>query len=91
MIQIFLNFLRLIRVLNERGNWKLIRHSRKQLIDFIFCRSGLNHLSPSYVLFYWYRLLKGPEVLIWRLETFGFIFSLDIDQRDKDRLNSYLP
>jgi len=90
LIQIFLNFVRLIRVLNDRGNWKLIRHSRKQLIDFIFCRSGLNHLSPIYVFFYWYRLLKGPEVLIWRLETFGFVFSLDIDQRDKDRLNSYL-
>ena len=90
MIQIFLNFVRLIRVLNDRGNWKLIRHSRKQLIDFIFCRSELNQLPPICVFFYWYRLLKGPEVLIWRLETFGFIFSLDIDQRDKDRLNSYL-
>ena len=90
MIQIFLNFVRLIRVLNERGNWKLIRHSRKQLIDFIFCRSGLNYLPLIHVFFYWYRILKGPEVLIWRLETFGFIFSLDIDQRDKDRLNSYL-
>ena len=90
MIQIFLNFVRLIRVLNDRGNWKLIRHSRKQLIDFIFWRSGLNQLPLIYVFFYWYRLLKGPEVLIWRLETFGFIFSLDIDQQDKDRLNSYL-
>ena len=90
MIQIFLNFVRLIRVLNDRGNWKLIRHSRKQLIDFICCRSGLNYLPTIYVFFYWYRLLKGPEVLIWRLETFGFIFSLDINQRDKDRLNSYL-
>ena len=90
MIQIFLNFVRLTRVLNERGNWKLIRHSRKQLIDFILCRSGLNYLPLIHVFFYWYRLLKGPEVLIWRLETFGFIFSSDIDQRDKDRLNSYL-
>ena len=90
MIQIFLNFVGLIRVLNERGNWKLIRHSRKQLIDFIFCRSGLNRMSFTHVFFYWYLLLRGPEVLIWRLETFGFIFPPDLDQKAKDHLNSYL-
>ena len=90
MIQIFLNFVRLIRVLNDRGNWKLIRHSRKQLIGFIFCRSGLNHRSPVGAFFYWYGLLRGPEVLIWRLETFGFLFSPDLGQKSKDYLNSYL-
>jgi hypothetical protein len=90
LIQIFSNFTRLIRVLNDRGNWKLVRHSRKQLIDFIFCRSGLNSMSPIYVFFYWCRLLKGPEVLIWRLETFGFLFPCDLDQKARDHLNSYL-
>ena len=90
MIQVVLNIIKLFRVLEERGNWKLIRHSRKQLVDFIFCRSGLNRMSSPRILFYWYRLLKGPEVLIWRLETFGFIFSPEVSQKAKDRLNSYL-
>ena len=90
MIKVFSSAIKLFLALRERGNWKLIRHSQKQLINFIFCRTGLNRMSPISAIFYWYRLLKGPEVLIWRLETFGFIFSLDIDQQDKDRLNSYL-
>lgn len=90
MIQVVFNAIMLMRVLRDRGNWKLIRHSRKQLKNFILCRSGLNHISPAYVFFYWYRLLKGPEVLIWRLETFGFLFSPEIGQKAQDRLNSYL-
>ena len=90
MIKVFFNILRLIRVLRERGNWKLIRHSRIQLKDFIFCRSGLNHVPLIYILVYWYRLLRGAEMLIWRLETFGFLFTSETDQKAKDRLNSYL-
>lgn len=90
MIQVLLNVIKLYRVILERGNWKLIRHSRKQLRDFIFCRSGLNRKSLVYACFYWYQLLKGPDVLVWRLETFGFIFSSKVDQKTKDRLNSYL-
>ena len=90
MTQVFYNVVELTRVLRERGNWKLIRHSRKQLKDFIFCRSGLNRMPLIHVFFYWYRLLRGPEVLIWRLETFGFLFPPEAGQRAKDRLNSYL-
>ena len=90
MIQVFINLISLIRALNERGNWKLIRHSRKQLMDFIFCRSGLNHIPLIYILFYWYRLLRGPEVLIWRLETFGFLFTPETDLQTRDYLNNYL-
>ena len=90
MIKVFFNIIKLILVLRERGNWKLIRHSQKQLIDFIFCRKGLNHMSPIRAIFYWYNFLKGPEVLIWRLETFGFIFPSDFDQKARDHLNSYL-
>ena len=90
MVQVFINVIKLIRVLKERGNWKLIRHSRNQLKDFIFCRSGLNNKPAIEVLFYWYHLLKGPEVLIWRLETFGFLFAPDADEKTIEYLNSYL-
>lgn len=90
MIQVFLNIVELIRVLRERGNWKLIRYSRKQLRDFIFCRSGLSHMHFIHVLPYWYRLLRGPEVLVWRLETFGFLFHAKASEKAKDHLNSYL-
>ena len=91
MIKVFSNIFAIIRVLRERGNWKLIRHSQKQLINFIFCRTGLNKMSPIRVIFYWYYLLKGPEVLIWRLETFGFLFSQEVtSDKAKNYLNSYL-
>ena len=90
MIRVLLNVFELIRVLKERGNWKLIRHSRNQLKGFILCRSGLNHLPLISIPLYWYRLLKAPEVLIWRLETFGFLFTSETDQKAKDRLNGYL-
>ena len=91
MIQVFSNLIKLFLVLRERGNWKLIRHSQKQLIDFIFCRTGLSQMSPIRAIFYWYYLLKGPEVLIWRLETFGFLFSPEVvSDKTKDYLNSYL-
>ena len=91
MIKVFSNLIKLFLVLRERGNWKLISHSRKQLVSFIFCRAGLNQMSPIHAIFYWYRLLKGPEVLIWRLETFGFLFSPEIvSDQAKDHLNSYL-
>ena len=90
MIQRFLNLVKLIRVIRERGNWKFIRHSRKQLQGFIFCRSNLNRKSPVRAFFYWYYLLKGPDMLIWRLETFGFLFTPDVEQKSMDRLNRYL-
>lgn len=48
-------------------------------------------MSLVRAIFYWFYLLKGPEVLIWRLETFGFIFSQEItDDKEKNYLNSYL-
>ena len=90
MIKVFFNIIELVRVLRERGNWRLIRHSRNQLRNFIFCRSGLNRMPLTFVVFYWYRLLRGPEVLIWRLETFGFLFTSETDQKTRDYLNSYL-
>jgi hypothetical protein len=91
MIQVFSSIVKLFFVLRERGNWKLIRHSKKQLVNFILCRKGLNEMSPIRAIFYWCYLLKGPEVLIWRLETFGFLFSLEVvHDKDKDYLNSYL-
>ena len=90
MLEKFRNILTLIRVVRERGNWKLIQHSKKQLKDFIFCQSGLNSKSPIRAFFYWYDLLKGPDMLIWRLETFGFLYTTKIEQKAKDRLNSYL-
>ena len=90
MIQVLSNLIKLFLVLRERGNWKLIRHSKNQLKDFIFCRSGLNQRSSIHVIFYWCGLLRGLEVLIWRLETFGFLFTPELGQKTKDYLNSYL-
>ena len=90
MIKRMRNLLRLIFVLKERGNWKLIRHSKKQFTDFIFCRSGLNQKSPFGVWFYWFYILKGPEMLIWRLETFGFLFPPKSGPEWRENLNHYL-
>ena len=90
MIQPILNFIRLAQILRERGNWKLIRHCRGQLLDFILCRNGLNKGSPLKVIPYWYHLLQGVDVLVWRLETFGFLFLPEADEAAKQKLLRYL-
>ena len=85
-----LNIITIVKALIERGNWKLIRHSYKQLLSFISCRSGLNKMSPFSAIFYWYNLLKGPDMLLWRLETFGFIFQRNTSTERKNDLNRYI-
>jgi len=85
-----LNFFLILRVILERGNFKLIKHSYKQLLGFIMCRSNLNRKSPIHAFFYWLNLLKGPEMLLWRLETFGFIFPENCPDNAKIHLNSKL-
>ena len=90
MVQPIINFLKLVQILRERGNWKLIRHSRKQLLDFIMCRNGLNKKSLIKVIPYWFYLLQGLDVLVWRLETFGFLFLPDAGETTKKHLLRYL-
>lgn len=84
------NLIKLIRLFRERGNWPLIRRSRTQLTDFIFCRSGLNSKPFLQVIPYWLFMLKSLEALVWRLETFGFLYLPNASKTDKDRLNKYL-
>ncbi|GJL79628.1 MAG: hypothetical protein NPINA01_26170 [Nitrospinaceae bacterium] len=90
MVNRLINLFKLIEIFKERGNWQLIRHSREQLKDFIFCRSGMNRKSLVGAAFYWLYMLKGLDVLVWRLETFGFLFLTDQREEDKQRLNIYL-
>lgn len=90
MIQSILNFFKLAQILRERGNWKLIRHCRKQLLDFIMCRDGLNKRSILAVIPYWIYLLQGLDVLVWRLETFGFLFLPETGEKTREHLLRYL-
>ena len=91
MILSLTNLYKLIQILRERGNWKLIRRSRKQLRDFIlFRREGMNRKSILLVPCYWLEMLKGLDVLVWRLETFGFIFSSHLSDADRQEINRYL-
>jgi hypothetical protein len=90
MIQRVTHLLKLIKILNERGNWKLIRHSRKQLINFIFCREGMGRRSLPAALLHGFHLLKGIDVIVWRLETFGFLYAPGLAEEEKERLNRYL-
>ncbi len=90
MIQPLLNMFRLIRIVRERGNWPLIRRSRKQLRDFILCRNGLNRISLLCLPFYWWRMFKGLDMLVWRLETFGFLHLPQTTEDERSRLNEYL-
>ncbi len=76
--------------MRERGNWPLIRRCKKQFQDFVLCRTSLNNKPLWAVIPYWYSILKGPEVLIWRLETFGFLFPQGISQETKQNLNKYI-
>ena len=90
MIQKLKNLLSLYKIIKTRGNWQLINHSREQLKDFIFCNNDLNRKSFFQAMVYWFNMLKGLDVLIWRLETFGFLYSTILNEKEKDRLNRYL-
>jgi hypothetical protein len=90
MVQPIINLFKLAQILRERGNWKLIRHSRKQLLDFIMCRNGLNKKSLIKAISHWFYLLQGLDVLVWRLETFGFLFQPDAEETTKKHLLRYL-
>lgn len=91
MIERITNLCKLILIFKERGNWPLIRRSRKQLFDFILCRGGLNRKPLPAALVYWFDLLRGLDLLVWRLETFGFLFPPNLPEAGKSRLNRLLP
>jgi len=90
MNQPIINLFKLIRILRERGNGPLFRRSRKQMLDIIFCRNDINRKNPVSALFYWFGVLKGLDMLIWRLETFGFLFQPGFTEEQRSRLNRYL-
>ncbi|MCZ6541424.1 MAG: hypothetical protein O6704_07215 [Nitrospinae bacterium] len=90
MIQPLLNIFRLIRIVRERGNRPLIRRSPKQLRDFILCRNDLNRENLLSLPFYWWRMFKGLDMLVWRLETFGFLHLPQTTEEERARLNEYL-
>ncbi len=71
MFQNLRNFFRLCKILKTRGNWPLIRKSKTQLWDFILCRNGLIQKPFFSAMLYWFQMLKGLDILVWRLETFG--------------------
>lgn len=90
MIQRLTNLYKLIQIFRERGNWQLIRRARKQLRDFILCRAGMNRKSFFMAAVYWFDLLKGLDMLVWRLETFGFLFVAGLSEQDQQRMNRCL-
>ncbi len=90
MNQPIINLFKLIRILRERGNGPLLRRSRKQMLDILFCRNDINRKNPVSALFYWFGVLKGLDMLIWRLETFGFLFQPGVTEEQRSRVNRYL-
>jgi len=90
MVDRLINLCKLIQVIRERGNLPLLRRSRAQLRDFLLCRGGMNQKSIFAVIPYWFYMLKGLDVLVWRLETFGFLYLPDQPEEDKQSLNAGL-
>jgi hypothetical protein len=90
MIQPIVNLFKLIRIIRERGNQPLFRRSHKQVMDIMFCRNDINRRNPISALFYWFGVLKGLDMLVWRLETFGFLYLPDSAEADRVRLNRYI-
>ena len=39
---------------------------------------------------YWFHMLKGLDILVWRLETFGFLFSERLNENDRKHINQCL-
>jgi len=90
MVDRLINLCKLIKIVKVRGNFPLIRRSGRQLRDFLLCRGGMNRKSIILVLPYWFYMLKGLDVLVWRLETFGFLYLPGQSEEDKQRLNARL-
>ncbi len=90
MLKKLQNLLTLYKIIKARGNRELILHSRKQLIGFIFCENDLNQKSFFLAMLYWFNMLKGLDVLVWRLETFGFLYGPNLNDEEKKKLNQYL-
>jgi hypothetical protein len=90
VIQSIINLFKLIRIFKERGNRPLSRRSRKQVLDVLFCRNDINRRNPVSALWYWFGLLKGLDMLVWRLETFGFLFQPGTTEEQRLHLNRYL-
>ncbi|MGYP000173857917 len=90
MFQNLQNFFRLCKILKTRGNWPLIRKSKNQLWDFILCRNGLIQKPFFSAMLYWFQMLKGLDILVWRLETFGFLFSPRFNDDDRKHINQSL-
>jgi len=42
------------------------------------------------VIPYWFYILKSLDALVWRLETFGFLYPANASETDKQGLNRYL-
>ena len=87
MIQPIINLFKLIRIIRERGNRPLFRRCRKQVFDILFCRNDINRKNHVSALFYWFGVLKGLDMLVWRLETFGFLFQPGATEEQSSRLN----
>ena len=90
MLKKFKNLFTLYKIIKSRGNQQLFRHSRKQLADFILCKNDLNRKPFIQAIIYWFNMLKGLDFIVWRLETFGFLYSPILDDEDKVKLNQYL-
>ncbi len=90
MLKKFQNLFTLYKIIKSQGNRKLIRHSRKQLVDFILCKNDLNRKSFIQAMIYWFNMLKGLDIIVWRLETFGFLYSPILNDEDKVKLNQYI-
>ena len=90
MIQSIINLFKLVRIFKERGNRPLLRRSRRQVFDILFCRNHINRKNPVSALFFWFGVLRGLDMLVWRLETFGFLHLPDSTEADRARLNRYI-
>ena len=90
MLKNFQNLLILYKIIKSRGNQQLFRHSRKQLVDFILCKNELNRKSFIQAMIDWFNMLRGLDIIVWRLETFGFLYSPILNDEDKVKLNQYL-
>jgi hypothetical protein len=90
MLRNLKNLFKLGQILITHGNWALIRSSKKQLWAFFICKNGLIQKPFFSAMVYWFNMLKTLDILVWRLETFGFLFSQRLNDEDRKYINKYL-
>jgi len=77
---------------NFKSTRKLAPYSKvkETVVGFFYLQKWFNSKTFFSAMVYWFYMLKGLDILVWRLETFGFLFSKRLNEDDRKYINQCL-